>query len=325
MNKDYNFLCGVSEHDDSDYVPTEKQQEQQPQQNMTLSRFMIAFLYFCHQRPGIFVASYLLLQGEQESKIGLVLFVSGIIAITIQTPAGQLVDEIHNKTIILIMGNVATIIGCILLTNFPTITISTIAVTANVASDAFVYPSLYATTLGIFGYEDIQRQAPLNETGTHLGNATFAIVAGIIVIFFASDAGSIFYICVAMRCGAIFVILQYISKLKIDLKQSRGLVDVSLHSNVSSLASVTTIDLHSTSKDSWSSLATLSTEKPMSYKELLSDRYVIIFLSSVLLFHFSNAAMLPLLSQQLFINSRTRGNYCNFSINTLKNNFILLC
>jgi MFS family permease len=40
---------------------------------------------------------------------------------------------------------------------------------------------------------------------------------------------------------------------------------------------------------------------------MFTDHHVFVFLLSVLLFHFSNAAMLPLLSQQLFIGNAERG------------------
>ena len=43
------------------------------------------------------------------------------------------------------------------------------------------------------------------------------------------------------------------------------------------------------------------------YSVLFADYHVFVFLLSVLLFHFSNAAMLPLLSQEMFLGNAERG------------------
>jgi predicted MFS family arabinose efflux permease len=228
--KDYNYLCGLdySEHDVNQDKESSVNTSATTNTNTNtpfygsigVMNIMVSILYFCNQRPGIFVAPYLLLQDIPESNIGFVLFVSGIIALTLQTPAGQMVDETHNKTRVLIIGNLATILGCLLLSNVANIGVVTIAVTINVVSDVFVFPSLYATTLGIFGSEGIEKQAPLNETGTHSGNAAFAVLAGIIVVFGTVEASSIFYICVAMRCVGVFIIVQYINSYNIDFLRS---------------------------------------------------------------------------------------------------------
>lgn len=269
----------------------------------------ISLLYFCNQRPGIFVAPFLLLEEIPEENIGFVLFISGIIALTLQTPAGQLVDETSHQTRIVILGNVATMIGCILLSNITNIWAITLAVTITVVSDVFTYPSLYAITLGVFGSEGIEKQAPLNETGTHLGNACFAVLAGVIVVFAPVDVDAriIFYVCVAMRCLGVLVVVQWVVEYPIDVQKSRGLLssdscatmisqhDSSVHSDVASVA--THGRLNSITPQT----------APLEYGILLTDRSVIVFLVSVLLFHFANAAMLPLLSQQLFINNSDKG------------------
>ena len=319
--KDYNYLCGL---DDSDHVdegtekrnvdcspaPVQHQAESNREElaspiimsTLNERNFMVGLLYFFNQRPGIFVAPYLLLEGVSESKIGFVLFISGIIALSLQTPAGQIVDEVHDKTKILIMGNIVTILGCLLLSNFSMVSIVTMAVTFNVVSDVFVFPSLYATTLGIFGSEDIEKQAPLNETFMHSGNATFAVTACVIVLFAAGQASSIFYICVAMRCMGICIILRYINSYNIDFNKSRGLV---------STMSNTDVESSTHSKDTFASIFLIEPDVPLSYKVLLTDFHVVVFLVSIMLFHLANAAMLPLLSQQLYINNAEKGGFCD--------------
>ena len=45
---------------------------------------VLSLLYFCNQRPGIFIAPVLLSQGFPESHIGIVLFVSGLLGLAVQ-------------------------------------------------------------------------------------------------------------------------------------------------------------------------------------------------------------------------------------------------
>jgi hypothetical protein len=301
---DYNYLCGLdySAHDvHKDKAPSiaPPPTDSSPLLfgNVRLKNLMVGLLYFCNQQPGMFVAPFLLLEGTSESRIGVVLFISGIIALTLQTPAGQLVDEIHNKTRVLIVGNLVTILGCVLLSNISNVGIVTIAVTFNLVSDVFCLPTLYATTLGIFGSDGIEKQTPLNEIGLHAGNAFFAVLAAVIVVFGAANASSIFYVCVAMRCAGIFIIVQYINSYDIDFNKSRGLVDVT----------AATLETSTHSIDDLASITLIPADEPLSYKALLSDFHVIVFLLSVMLFHFVNASMLPLLTQQLFISNSEKG------------------
>lgn len=309
--KDYNYLCGLdhSEHSSAGGHPPGASVANGGNSpifgGVGAMNIVMAALYFCNQRPGIFVAPYLLLQGVPESNIGFVMFVSGIVALILQTPAGQLVDEVHNKTRVLVAGYLATIAGCVLLSNVSHIVVVTLAVTINVVSDVFVFPSLYATTLGIFGSEDIEKQAPLNETGMHSGNAFFASLAGAVVVLGVAAPSSIFYICVGMRCVGIYIILRHINSYDIDFKRSRGLVEVSATSTSASAEEELGDSAHSHA--SLSSIFLPAPEEPLSYQALLTDGHVLVFLLSVALFHFANAAMLPLLSQQLFINNSEKG------------------
>jgi len=240
-------------------------------------KFILGALYFLNQRPGIFIAPYLLVNGWRESRIGIVLFISGLIGLVVQTPAGQLTDEIKRKSLIIWITNALTTIGCLCLVYSSNFGIITAAVSATVISDAFSFPALYALTLGLVGPSGIVQQVPLNETFTHFGNASFAILCGILVAF--TDGGmAIFWICVVMRAGSCFVI-STINDRAIDPSRARG-----LETKSGEMAS-----------------------EPVSYTSLLTDYYVIVFLTAVLLFHFSNAAMLPLLSQQLFLDNTERG------------------
>lgn len=79
----YEYICGYEDEvalaksetapDDSGTFPWHK-------------KLIIGSLYFCNQRPGIFVAPFLLVRGWRESRIGAVLFISGLVGLIFQTP-----------------------------------------------------------------------------------------------------------------------------------------------------------------------------------------------------------------------------------------------
>ena len=80
----YEYICGYDDEasltksdvaplDDGNTYPWHK-------------KLIIGSLYFCNQRPGIFVAPFLLVRGWRESRIGAVLFISGLVGLIFQTP-----------------------------------------------------------------------------------------------------------------------------------------------------------------------------------------------------------------------------------------------
>jgi MFS family permease len=253
-----------------------------PPPNIAVSKaqsLLLAIMYFCNQRPGIFVAPYLLMRGWRESHIGVVLFISGLVGLGVQTPAGQLVDDTVHKKLIIIICNLWTIIGCLCLIYIDSFVVILIAVTASVVSDSFTYPSLYALTLGMVGTKGITDQVPVNETSTHVGNAFFAILSGVLATVSSNGGLAIFWICVVMRSFSILA-LSFVNESSIDQAKARGLETDNGEIVVS---------------------------QPMSYYQLLTDMHVIIFVICIMMFHFSNAAMLPLLSQSLYISNNDLG------------------
>lgn len=187
------------------------------------------------------------------------------------------------KKAVVLGTNLLTSLGCLCLIYTTDFFAITVAVTATVLSDVFAFPALYAMTLGMVGAKGIVQQVPVNETATHCGNAFFAIFSGLLVAFTTDGGLVIFWICVAMRILSSLVLYCNIDDRSIDHNKARGL------------------EVNSSPSKEEPALA------PISYSVILTDFYVIIFLLSVMLFHFSNAAMLPLLSQQLFISNAERG------------------
>jgi MFS family permease len=276
--EDETIAQGLNQAPSSDYDP-EKNSSYSSSNNVSefTRRYVLGALYFCNQRPGIFIAPFLLVRGWRESRIGLVLFISGIVGLICQAPAGELTDETPYKRSIIWCSNLLTIIGCFCLLYSESFSVIIFAVSATVVSDAFSFPALYSITLGLVGPKGISEQVPFNESLTHCGNAFFAIISGLVVAF--TEGGlAIFWICIIMRLVSCSIV-NAISTEQVNVKRARG-----LEHNDGEMASV-----------------------PISYYELFTDYHVFIFLLSIFFFHFSNAAMLPLLSQKLFLDNEELG------------------
>jgi MFS family permease len=285
----YRTVCGGTDDDDDDRIELNSRTQLSNDANSNpnidskdvvpdfIRRYVLGSLYFCNQRPGIFIAPFLLVRGWRESHIGVVLFISGLVGLATQAPAGEVTDETPYKRSIIWSSNILTIFGCVFLLYSDNFTVIVFAVSATVVSDAFSFPALYSITLGLVGPKGISAQVPFNESLTHCGNAFFAIISGLVVAF--TEGGlAIFWICIVMRLASC-VILNFISTEQVNVKRARGLE-------------------HDDGEMS---------SAPISYCELFSDYHVFIFLLSVFFFHFSNAAMLPLLSQKLFIDNEDLG------------------
>ena len=137
-------------------------------------------------------------------------------------------------------------------------------------------PALYGITLGMVGHEGIVSQVPINETCNHAGNAFYAILAGILSFWTQGDG--LFWICAGMGVLGSLT-LAFVRRSDISHERARGLTDIDGH----------------VKKD------------PTTIAELARDNRLMILFISVALFHFGNAAMLPLLSQQLSIQNQKQG------------------
>lgn len=103
-----------------------------------------------------------------------------------------MIDEAHKKKSVVHLTNLLTSLGCLCLIYTTDFFAITVAVTATVLSDVFSFPALYSMTLGIVGVKGIVQQVSINETATHMGNAFFAISAGLLIAF-TSNGGLIIF------------------------------------------------------------------------------------------------------------------------------------
>jgi MFS family permease len=229
---------------------------------------------------GPYLAIYLLtVQKWDEASIGVVMSVAAVAGIVAQTPAGAMIDKTTAKRAAVIVAAVIVTLGSIVLPLYPSfLFVATTQALTGVAAAVFA-PALAAITLGIVGPKAFARRIGRNEAFNHAGNATAATLAGITAYFFGPIA--VFWLMAAMAVASIFATLA-VPASAIDHHVARGLDE-------------------STRGDK------PDADQPSGFQVLLTCRPLLVFAASVVMFHFANAAMLPLVGQKLALVNRELG------------------
>ena len=229
---------------------------------------------------GPYLAIYLLtVQKWDEASIGVVMSVAALAGIIAQTPAGALIDRTTAKRAVVIAAAIIVTLGSIVLPLYPgfVFVASTQALTG-IAGAVFA-PALAAITLGIVGPKAFARRIGRNEAFNHAGNAVAATLAGSLAYFFGPIV--VFWLMAAMAVASIFATLA-VPGDAIDDHVARGLDD--------------------TSKPGGD-----HDEKPSGFQVLITNKPLLVFAAATVLFHFANAAMLPLVGQKLALVNRDLG------------------
>jgi predicted MFS family arabinose efflux permease len=215
---------------------------------------------------GPFLAIYLAAYQWNEERVGLALTIGGIAGIITQTPTGALVDFLRCKRALVGAGVAALAVGALLIALFPTFwPLMGAQVLIGGTSSVFI-PAICAMSLGIVGSAAFDARQGRNQAFNSAGNVTAALLMGL-VGYLISDR-SIFFFVVALSIPTVLVLL-LIKPSEIDYDIARGAKKGEKGGEVESV---------------W---------------VLFKDRPLVIFLVCAVMFHFANAAMLPLLGEQL--------------------------
>ena len=195
--------------------------------------------------------------------IGVAMAASSIATTLCQVPAGFVVDSSRAKRLLIAVPGLAVALGCLLiviLPRFPTVVAGQVLLGA---ASALIPPSIAALSLGLVGMKRLDARISRNESFNHGGNFVAAGLAGVLGHY--GGYSWIFYlVCVFAAASACVVTL--INPGEIDHELARG-------------------------------GEAADTATPL--RELLRRRDLLVFLASVVLFHFGNAAMLPMAGQVL--------------------------
>jgi predicted MFS family arabinose efflux permease len=215
---------------------------------------------------GPFLAIYLAGYRWNEESVGLALTVGGIAGILTQTPAGALVDFLRSKRALVGVAVAALAAGALLIALFPRFwPVMGAQVLLGGTSSVFL-PAICAMSLGIVGRAAFDVRQGRNQTFNSAGNVVAAVSMGLLGYFVSNR--SIFFFVAAFAAPTILVLLM-IRPAEIDYELARGARDGGKRARVESV---------------W---------------VLFRDRPLVLFLVCAVMFHFANAAMLPLLGEML--------------------------
>ncbi|MBV9786109.1 MAG: MFS transporter [Acidisphaera sp.] len=200
--------------------------------------------------------------------IGVAMAASSIAAAASQIPAGLLVDSLRVKRALVAGSGLLIATACLLIVRFPSLPVVVAAQIMLGSASAVIPPALAALSLGIVGRRLLPGRISRNESFNHGGNFVAAGLAGGLGQYVGYDW--IFYL-VCLFAVASAVVVRLIDPREIDHELARGGEQPREEAG----------------------------DAPLPFRDLLRRRDLLVFLASVVLFHFGNAAMLPLAGQML--------------------------
>jgi len=227
------------------------------------------FLADVRDGVGPYLAIYLLASKSWSAgDIGIAMSAMGLATLVAQTPAGALIDAVKARRALMAGASIMVAVACVVMTRFDGLVPIVMAQAMIGVAVAVLAPGVAALTLGMVGYKRFSGRTGRNEAFNHAGNVAAAICAGLIGHFIAREG--IFYLVAVFALFSVASILA-MRPVDIDPNLARGHDDADTgdQANGSKLAA------------------------------LLADRRVLVLTAAVTLFHFANAAMLPLVGQYL--------------------------
>lgn len=260
------------------------QEKRKPPSKKSLQALDYLNLFLADVRDGVGPYLNIYLTASQHwdpAQIGMATAASSIATVISQTPAGALVDKLRQKRILIVVAAALVTVGCFCIALFPAFPM-VIGSQILIGIGAAVFPpAIAAITLGLVGHSKLDRRVGRNETFNHSGNLLAAVLAALVGQFIARKG--IFFLVGIMAVASAYSVLR-IRERDIDHELARG--------------------------DGVESEEEDKGENQHSYEgilHLLSDRRILFFALAVVLFHFANAAMLPLVGQLLAQDGQGKG------------------
>jgi len=216
---------------------------------------------------GPFLAVYLASQKWNPEQVGIALTIGGLAGVVTQIPAGAVVDRAHRKRLLVLGGLIALAVGSLLLALWPTFRVVIAGQILIGGAGAILVPTVNAITLGLVGAAAFDRRFGRNQGFNSAGNFFAAVIMGSVGYFLS--ARGIFFVAPFLAWPCVAALFS-ISNKEISFEGARGAAtDAEDKTGVSGI------------------------------KSLLKNYTLLLFAGCAFLFHFSNAAMLPLLGQML--------------------------
>ncbi|HEY8065304.1 MAG TPA: MFS transporter [Methylosinus sp.] len=220
---------------------------------------------------GPFLAIYLWSSRHWDAtSIGVIMTIGGAATVAARAPAGAFVDWTRRKRGVVAVGALLVAAGSAALGLFPFFWPAAAAQTLIGACDAVFPPAIAAISLGVVGRAYFAERIGRNEGFNHAGNVVTAIAAGLAGWLIAPVA--VLWLVVLLACVSALA-LAMIDPSEIDHRAARG--------------------LGADDDDP------ADGERPSGLRVIFESRPLLIFTAAITLFHFANAAMLPLVGERL--------------------------
>jgi MFS family permease len=220
---------------------------------------------------GPFVSVYLTAQRWTQFDIGLVQSAAGFVSLLGQMPGGALVDAARSERLV---GGVAIVAICVSALTYAALPIFPVVLAGTVLhalASCVLGPAMAAISLGLVGHAAIGERLGRNARFASVGNGLAAAVMG--ACGYLLSARAVFFVTVILL-GPALLALRTISPAEIDPERAHG-----------------------------------ATPRPRADRprakpgELMYNRPLLVFAGCLLLFHFANAAMLPLMGSVVTMRS----------------------
>jgi MFS family permease len=217
---------------------------------------------------GPFLNVFLVTQQHwSQSEVGVATTVSGLLGIAAQTPIGAAIDETRAKRGVVVLALAALGVAAVVIFLWPTFWPVVVANSFMALAGDVFGPSVAGLTLGLFVRGKLARRMGRNSAFDHAGNVVIALVAGAVGYFFSQRA--------VFLLAPLFALLGSLAVLSIPA----GAIDYDRARDREAASGAESVSVGA--------------------MELLKIRPLAILGLCAFLFHFANAALLPLVGQKL--------------------------
>ncbi len=221
---------------------------------------------------GAFIAVYLTAQAWTQADIGEALSLGTVVAMLSQLPAGALVDAMRSKRLAIAMGGIAVAASALLFAASSAWLAVLGAEVLHGFASCMIGPAIAAVSLELTGWAGLGVQLGRNARFSSIGSAVAAVVLGAVGTYL-SGAGVFWATAVLMALG--LLTLRSLPPPAVELRSAH--------------------------------IAAETRGLPGAIWALL-DRRLLVFAACVMLFHLSNAAMLPIVANEVTRSTGARAN-----------------
>jgi MFS family permease len=235
--------------------------------------WFVLFLANVQTGFGPFIAVYLTSQKWTQVDIGLFLTVGGLVSLIGQIPGGALVDAARSEKFVAAVAVVLISVSAFAIAMWPTFVIVMAAQIVHAGASCVLGPAIAAISLGLVGHAAVGERLGRNACFASVGNGVAAAAMGAFGYLLSNQ--SVFFLTFALG-GPALLALAHIRAAEIDPARAHGGVP-----------------------------PRTPQKADLGLRMLAHNRTLLIFAGCAALFHFANAAMLPLMGSMVTMRSTT--------------------